>query len=154
MSEENYDQQFHEILYKILVSEKRMPVKLLAPKIGIREPTFYARLRGNGEFSPLEIRSILHEIPDMRLISWLLSRTRYIPVDRFEEISVSSYTNESLRKTALLMLIEASEAANQIELALADDRIDDREAELIRTDIEAAERAIARLREHVKQAIR
>ncbi|MEP1340605.1 MAG: phage regulatory CII family protein [Ekhidna sp.] len=151
MQEGKKEKGFSEILYQILVSEKKMQVKELAPKIGIREPTFYARLRGHGTFSPKEVKAILHELPDMRLINWFLSGTRFIPVDRIDANPQIEGTVESLRKTALLMLIEASEAANQIEVALADNRIDYKEAKLIRSDLETAERAIAALREHVRQ---
>ena len=142
---------FHEILYQILIQEKQTPVKAFAHLIGIPESTFYAKLKGSGSFSAAELRQIIQKLPDVRLVNWLFANTKYIPVDRTDAEPSAINPFESLRRTALIMLIEASEAADQIETALLDNGIDRQEIEAIKFDIENAERAIATLREHVRQ---
>ncbi len=142
--------QFHEIAYQIVISEKRANVSVLAKKLGLSTDALYARLRGRNEFRPDEMQQLVRTVPDVRFASWFLSGTKFIPVDRVGTESETIEPGESLRRTALMMLVEASDAADQIEQALADNRIDVNEAAIIKADIETAERAIATLREHVR----
>lgn len=142
---------FHEILYKVLIVEKRMSVRSLANKVNVPETTFYARLRGKGSFKPDEARRISNVLCDPELTNWFLRDGQFVAVSRFVADKPSINQFETLRQTALKMLIEATEATHQLEKALEDQKIDHLEAKLIRTDIEKAELAIATLREHVNQ---
>lgn len=102
-------------------------------------------------FSADEIRTLMFHVSDVRLPAWLLEGTDFIPANRPITAVGSDPAEDSLRHTSIMMLVGASEVAHQIEKAIADQWIDHREAVLIQKEIEAAERAIASVREHVKK---
>lgn len=56
-----------------------------------------------------------------------------------------------LRHSVIRMMVDASEAASQVDSALSDGHIDHQEACRIQADIQAAEHAIATLRAHVQE---
>jgi hypothetical protein len=141
--------QFHQLVYRLVLVEKRISVKALAPLLGMTSATLYKSLNGKGDFSPDQVRILLRELKDIRLAAWFLLDTNYVPIERAEFSPNEIGAIESLRRTALVMMIEAAEAAREVDAALCDERIDHREAVQIRADIEAAERAIVTLREHV-----
>ena len=143
--------EFYELAHKIIISEKRANVGELAERFETSSETLYGCLRGRTDFKPSEMQQLVHKLPEIRFASWFLSKTNFIPIERipvnFNKLRVS----ESLRRTAIQMLVDASDAADQIEQALPDNRIDLREAEMIKADIDIAERATATLREHMRK---
>lgn len=142
---------FASLVHNVLVMDERYSVRDVAEKIGMPYDTFYSRVSNRVPFSAEEIRTLMVHVPDNRLPAWLLEGTAFIPASRTSTTAGADTPEESLRHTSIMMLVEASEVAHQIEKAIADKRIDHREALLIKQDIEAAERAIATVREHVRQ---
>ena len=144
-------QEFAELVHRIVVIEKRGAADQIAGALGLSYDALYARLRNRVKFSADEIQRLIATVPDFRIAAWILRDTRFIAADRGGLDDPELPVTESLRHSVLHMLIEASEAASQVERALDDGRVDHREAAQIAADIEAAERAIATLRAHVEQ---
>ena len=147
--------EFAELVHRILVIERRGSLDRLAEKMGMQYSALYSRLNGRVSFTPDEVRALIAHVRDTRIVAWVLSGTPYLPAERAKVIPDEDEKltlAESLRRTAMIMMFEATDAAEQVEFALADNRIDPSEAARIREDIDTAERAMATLREHVRRA--
>ena len=147
--------EFSELVHRILVTERRGSLDQTAEKLGLNYDALYARLRGRVTFTADEVRALIAHVRDTRIVAWVLSGTPYLPAERAKiipDVDEDITLAESLRRTAMVMMFEATDAAEQVELALIDNRIDLHEAARIREDIDAAERAMATLREHVRRA--
>ena len=143
-------EEFAQLVHQVLVMEKRYDMEEVAQKCGVSYDTFYARVSNRIVFSIEEIRRLIRAAPDPRFAGYLLANTPFIAADRVNPADMLDEPLESIRRTALLMLVEASEVAEAIENAIADKRIDHREALIINTEIDSAERAVATVREHVQ----
>ena len=143
--------EFADLVHQVLVMEERFDMRQIAEACGMAYDTFYSRVCKRVVFSAEEIRNIIRAAPDPRFAAYILSGTRFVPAERTCPPGDTGEPFESIRRTAILMLIEASEVADAIEEALCDSRIDHREAQVIQNEIDAAERAVATVREHVRQ---
>ncbi len=144
--------EFAALVYNVLVMDGRYSVKEIAGRFGMPYDTFYARIANRTSFSAEEIRLLLRLVPDVRLAAWLLEGTPFLPAARPSKPEAGENFAESIRRSSIMMLVEAGEVAHQIETAIADGMIDHAEARLIQEDIETAERALLTLREHVRRA--
>lgn len=144
-------QDFADLVYQIVIAEKRIAAERLAAAMGLAYNAFYARIRNRVSFSADEIRSLISVMPDPRLASYLLRGTRFVPADRVEGILADDV--REIHRAATRIVIEATDVLETVEVALTDGRLDHRDAMLVRRDIEIAERALATLREHVRSAI-
>jgi hypothetical protein len=77
----------------------------------------------------------------------LFEGTAYQPADRLDPVKTPK---ANLWHAAHRVVVEAATVLNSLEAALADNRIDHREAAALQADIEEAERALATIREAVK----
>jgi hypothetical protein len=141
--------EFADLVHGVLTNTARGQLTEIAEAVGLSYDAFYARLRNRVVFSPEEVRALIAAVPDARIVSWVLLNTGYIAAERGALDEPNLTEQESLRHSVIRMLIEASEAASQVESALRDGHVDHREAIQIQRDIETAERAIATLRAHV-----
>ncbi|WP_037309701.1 phage regulatory CII family protein [Ruegeria halocynthiae] len=144
-------QEFANLVHGLLVTDERGRTAEIANSMGLSYDALYARLRNRVVFSPEEIRSLIAVLPDARIASWLLLGTGFFAAERGALDQPDLDARESLRHSVIRMIVDASEAAAQVEIALSDGRIDHREAAQIQKDILAAERAIATLKAHVKE---
>ncbi|WP_371810781.1 phage regulatory CII family protein [Ruegeria sp. HKCCD7318] len=138
-------------MHSVLMNTARGQLSEIADAVGLSYDALYARLRNRVVFSPEEVRALITAVPDARIASWVLLNTGYIAAERGALDQPDLNEQESLRHSVIRMLIEASEAAAQVESALRDGYVDHREAIQIQQDIETAERAIATLRTHVSR---
>jgi hypothetical protein len=84
-------------------------------------------------FTAEEIRKPIAVAPDPRFVAYLPDGTPFIAADGSVSAEGESVGN-SLLRTAMNMVREAFDAAEAIEVAIRDDRIDHREALVIRRD--------------------
>lgn len=144
-------EEFAGLVHQVLIIDRRYDIKKVAARCGMTYDSLYARLNNRVAFSAEEVRNLICAAPDPRFAGYLLSGSPFIAAERFDEDDLSDDPLESIRRTAMLMMIEAGEVLDAIETAIGDDRIDHREAVVIHEEIDAAERAVATVREHVRQ---
>ena len=150
MTKDKRGHDFARLAHNILVVEKRYSLKVVASRMNIGYDTLHGRINNRVPFTAEEIRALLAAAPDPRFATFLLLGTPFVPADRMPDATGPS-GQDSLRASVIRMLLEAGDAADAIERAIADGRIDHREAITIMDEISTAERAIATLREHVRQ---
>ena len=103
-------------------------------------------------FSADEIRSLVAEVPDARLVNYFLEGSSFIPAVRLghneTDDVLMSITNklEATQRGANRVIIDATDVLEIIDAGLAGGRIDHRVARLALTAIDATERALASLR--------
>lgn len=144
MSAPDRGREFADLVYTVLVAEKKYPLKDVAERMGMQYATLHARLNQRVVFSPEEVRALIQAAPDIRLISYFLEGTPFIAVERaaFEKETAAA----SLHFGATQTVLEAADVLRVVEKSLADDRIDHRERAQIAKEIAEAERALAALR--------
>ena len=146
--------QFAALIHNILVMGEEHRADNAAKAIGLTYDSLFARIHNRVMFSPEEIKSLIAAVPDIRIPAWLLEGSDFVVGRRIGPSTSRELAEESLRHSSIMMMVEAGEAAHEIEKAISDHRIDHREALQIQKDIEAAEQAIATVREHVKRLTR
>lgn len=144
-------EEFASLVHQILIIDRRYDIKIVASRCGMTYDTLYARLSNRVTFSAEEVRLLICAAPDPRFAGYLLSGSQFIPAERVDEEEMEDDPLESIRRTAMKMMTEAADVANAIEDAIGDNRIDHREAAVIHEEIDTAERAVATVREHVRQ---
>jgi hypothetical protein len=73
---------FAAIAHRLLVRERRRPMRDVAAALGLSYAALHARVSGRVPFSPLDINLLLHEIPDLRLVDALLRHTRFVAFEK------------------------------------------------------------------------
>lgn len=139
---------FAQIIYQLLVVEKKITLEEAARRVGLGYDALYARLNGRTVLSADEVAGLIAAIPDPRPITYLLRNSRYLAVERIEG-ALDNPEPEIIRATHRIIL-EAADVLEAVDSAFKDGRIDHREALLIQREIESAERALVSLREHVR----
>lgn len=140
-------QAFAELVHRLLTGSDRTDIEATARAMGMPYHTFYNRLRNTTPFSADEIRRLLAVLPDARLLHFLLEGTRFVPAERMN--AVDAPEDVDIQRGAERIAIEAADVLRATYLALADRRIDHRDARVIRDEIDIAERALASLRQHL-----
>lgn len=140
-------QEFPDIAYRVLVSEKKWSVDEVASGMGMKYHTLYSRIRGDVKFSPAELRVLLRLAPDPRFVDYLLKGTPFIAVERCD--GAYDALPENVHLGATRTVIEAAGILEEVEAGLEDDKIDHRDRARIEKEIESAERALAALRAHL-----
>ena len=143
-------EDFAALIYKVLVVEKKLTLEQAADRLGMKYSTLYARVNARVPFSAEEINLLIKFVDDKRLCDWLLRGTGFIAVERNDEIDDDDL-HESVRSGATASLLEASDVLREVELGLADHKIDHRDKIRIEAEIDDAERALAALREKMKE---
>ena len=142
---QDISEEFARLVHRILVREKRRTVVEVATALGMKYPTFYARINGRVPFSPGDINLLLQEVPDSRLVDCLLKSTAFaaVPRQRTGERSAPS----SLLHNATRLVFEAASALREVERGLEDRPIDRAERDRIEAHVNNAERALMLLRQ-------
>ncbi|WP_326493871.1 phage regulatory CII family protein [Rhizobium sp. SL86] len=140
--------EFAQLIYQLLVVEKRVSVEQAARAIGMGTDALYARLNGRTVFSADEIAALLGSIPDPRPLAYLVKQSRYLAVERVSG-ALDDPETDIIRATHRILL-EAADVLEAVDTAIHDGRIDHRDALVIQREIEVAERALVSLREHVR----
>lgn len=141
---------FADLVYAVLVAEKRYAIEAVAAALGLTYHTLYARIRNRIVFSADEVRRLIEAAPDPRFVAYLLRGTPYVAADRVSGTDAAEA--EAIHRGATRIVIEATDVLEVVERALGDGRVDHRDALLIRTEIEIAERALASLRMRLRAA--
>ena len=140
-------QAFAALVHRLLTGGGHTDIEATARAMGMPYHTFYNRLRNTTPFSADEIRRLLAVMPDARLLHFLLEGTPFVPAERIETIAPSE--DIDIQRGAERIAIEAADVLRATYQALVDQRIDHRDARLIRDEIDVAERALASLRHHL-----
>jgi len=142
-------QTFAQLVHSILVGEKKWPVKSVAAQINMNEQTFYSRLYERTFFSVEEVRSLMAAAPDARFATYLLELSPFTPAQKTKsEEDVSS----SVEGAAINNIVEAADVLREVQVGLANRRIDHVEKQKILKEVQDAEIALATLRHAIERA--
>lgn len=143
---------FSDVVYTLLIVEKVRRVEEVADAMGMTYAALHARIINRTCFSADEIRSLITEVPDARLVNYFLEESSFIPAVRLGHSEahdmLSSITNklEATQRGANRVIIDATDVLEIIDAGIASGKIDHRIARLALTAIDATERALASLR--------
>ena len=140
---------FADLVYTVLVAEKKWPLKEVAEAMGMLYATLHARLHQRVAFSPEEIRALIAAAPDIRFAAYFLEGTPFIAIDGYAEPTDDS--PESVHLGATKTVLEAADVLRAVEQSLDDNHIDHREKARIGKEIAEAERALATLRHRLEE---
>lgn len=140
---------FADLVYTVLVAEKKWPLKEVAEAMGMRYATLHARLNQRVAFNPEEIRALMAVAPDIRFAVYFLEETPFIAIDGGADASDS--LEESVHLGATKTVLEAADVLRVVEKSLDDHRIDHRDKARIGKEIAEAERALATLRHRIEE---
>lgn len=140
---------FADLVYTVLVAEKKWPLKDVAKAMGMLYATLHARLHQRVAFSPEEIRALIAAAPDIRFAEYFFEDTPFIAVDGGAEPADGS--PESLHLGATRTVLEAADVLRAVEKSLDDNRIDHQDKARIGKEIAEAERALATLRHRLEE---
>ena len=141
---------FADLVYTVLVAEKKWPLKEVAERMAMQYATLHARIHQRVVFSPEEVAALIAAAPDIRFIGFFLDDTPFIAVDRTSLPEGSAI--ETLHLGATRTVLEAADVLRAVEKALDDARIDHRERVEIGKEIAEAEHALAALRQRLEGA--
>jgi hypothetical protein len=145
-------QEFADLAYTVIVTEKRFPLKRVALDMGFGYDALHARIVNRTPFSAEEIRRLIRAAPDPRFAAWLLRGTRFVAAERAEaDEGPRDPDVEAIHLAATRIVLEAADVLEAVEVALSDQRLDHRDALEIRAEIEVAERALASLGETLRR---
>ena len=137
-------QDFANLVYTVLIVEKKWPLKEVAERMDMQYATLHARLHQRVMFSPEEIKALIHAAPDVRFISYFLEGSQFVAVDK--TVLEGGSVPESIHLGATRTVIEATDVLRVVEKSIEDGHIDHRERLRIQKEIADAERALAALR--------
>ncbi len=149
-------------LVKRILGETRDGIQRAAAGFGVKYDTFYSRLaRGRVVFSADEIGRLIKITQRRELVDYLLADTGFLAVKRFSsngtdnQGSSQSYTtHDQIQQGAKSNIYVATEILQEVDKALADQKIDHRDKARILEDVHKAEVALASLREHLGKPTR
>ncbi|MCJ2103074.1 hypothetical protein [Methylobacterium sp. E-046] len=125
----------------------------VADAMGMSYASLHARLINRTSFSADEIKKIIVQVPDIRLIEYFLETTDFIPVHRqvarYEGGVIHSLPPAdvvSVQREASRIVIDATDVLEFVDAGVAGGQIDHRVARLALQAIKATERALASLR--------
>jgi Phage regulatory protein CII (CP76) len=149
MAAETSKSPFADLVYTVLVAEKKWPLKDVAEAMGMLYATLHARLHQRVAFNPEEIRALIAAAPDIRFAAYFLEDTPFIAIDGKAEPTDGS--PESVHLGATKSVLEAADVLRAVEMSLDDNRIDHRDKARIGKEITEAERALATLRHRLEE---
>ena len=135
--------EFSELVHQVIIGEKKYQLKRVAHNLGYKYAAYYARLNKRVAFKAAEIRALVGEVPDLRLISYLLEKTDYIAVNSMavpenpDEEDISDGVQE--------LVVQAADVLKAVRSALDDQKIDHQENRKIMDEIDEVERTLALL---------
>lgn len=137
---------FAVLVHEILIdSRNEWTIENIADRLGVTYEVLYARLGTNMRvaFSADEIRELIRQMPDPRLLYYLLDGTPFIAVDRLQP----DFQNEqNLVLKMMSAVAEVGDIAKQMGVALGDNKIDHQDRSRLLNEVVEAEHALANLR--------
>jgi len=135
--------EFADIVYTVLVAEKRWTMEEIAQKMGMKYATLYARVHQRVLFSPDEVRDLIRVAPDIRLATYFMEGTAFIAADRGDDAEAPA---DTVHRGATCTVLEATDVLRVVEEGLKDEKLDHRDKLRIEEEIRDAEQALASLR--------
>jgi len=132
-----------ELVRKILIIEKRRPMRDVAAALGMEYANLHARLTGRSRFRAAEMSALICEIPDLRLCDLLLNNTPFVAVTRPEP---SGDVRESALTRAAQLANESIAIIEQLSTAVVKGSLDPEEHDELVAHLSKAERAVGGLR--------
>lgn len=146
---------FAALVHRILVVERRRPVREVAEALGMKYATFYARMIGRVPFDADEINAVLREVRDERLVDCLLAETGFIGVRRGDDPGPPSRGhNVGPVENALHALEQSVGIVREVSCACADGGLKADVCERIEDHLVEAERGLAGLRVNLREPAR
>lgn len=142
---------FADLVYQVLIAEKRYSAERVAEAIGLGYDALYSRIRNRVIFSADELRALVAVAPDPRFVAYLLRGTAFVAAER--AAPEADAEGEAIHRGATRIILEAADVLEAVEIALRDGRIDHKDALDIRREIEIAERALASLRVRIGKTL-
>lgn len=149
MSERGKD--FADLVYRVMIGEKRYRLEAIAPAMGLSYDALHARVHNRVSFTAEEIRQLIAAAPDPRFVTYILRGTRYVAAERPD--AATDPVPDAVHRGAARIVIEAADVLEAVETALCDGRIDHRDGLAILKEIEIAERALASLRTRINETV-
>lgn len=143
---------FANTLHRLLVVDRIRPLRDVATASGFSYPALYARMTGRVPFSADEIRRVLLEVPDIRLVDALLSGTCFAGFVRAPLSGGSS--KRGAVGTAMHAMQQVARIAGEVAALVEDDALDAEAQDRLGQQILEAERSLAILRQSLPQARR
>lgn len=143
---------FSDIVYTLLVVEKLRSIEDVAEALGMSYAALHARLINRTCFSADEIRRLIVEIGDARLVAYFLDGSKFIPADRphhaMDDADLDGTTDRNIKtqRAATRVVIEATDVLEIVDAGLAGQHIDHRVARVALAALEETESALATLR--------
>ena len=104
---------FADLVYTVLVAEKKWPLKKVAEAMGMLYATLHARLHQRVAFNPEEIRALIVAAPDIRFAAYFLEGTPFIAIDGGAEPTDDSPLSVHLGATRTVL--EAADVLRAVE---------------------------------------
>lgn len=146
-AQSNQPDALADLVHQMLVVEQKASMQEVARKLGMRYPTFYARVRGRVPFSAADINAILRIVPDVRLADALLVGTGVMAVPR-PDIAAPSPDGGAINDCAGV-LREITEALAEIDDKSLDEMGDPAAIAQIEQHVDEAERCLVTLKQRL-----
>lgn len=143
---------FANTLHRLLVVDRVRPLRDVAKASGFSYPALYARMTGRVPFSADEIRRVLLEVPDIRLVDALLSGTCFAGFVRAP--LAGGLAKRGAVGTAMHAMQQVARIAGDVAALVEDDALDAEALERLGQQILEAERSLAILRQALPHARR
>jgi hypothetical protein len=143
-------QEFANIVYTILVVEKRPRVEDAARALGMSYATLHSRLIARTCFSPDEVRDLVRAVPDPRLLNYVLDGTSFLAAERPRP----GEPEPAIERGATKVVIGAADVLEIIDAGIAGGGLDRRQEVLVLSKIDETERALASLRLQLQSVAR
>jgi hypothetical protein len=140
--------EFADLVYTVLIAEKKWPLKDVAERMGMQYATLHARLHRRVVFSPEEVRDLIAAAPDIRFVAFFLDNSQFVAVDRRSLPEGSAV--ETLHLGATRSVLEVTDVLRAVERGMSNARIDHRDRAEISKEIAEAEHALAALRQRLE----
>lgn len=140
---------FADLVYTVLIAEKRVTIEDVAAELGMKYATLYARVHQRVPFSADEIRDLMRVVPDIRFANYFLDGSPYIAAERDTS---SAPASETIHRGATSTVLEAADILRVVEEGLQDQKLDHRDKIEIMEEIQEAEQALAALRTRLTDA--
>jgi hypothetical protein len=135
--------ELSRLVYQILVTEKRRPIREIAAAVGMEYASFHARVIGRTHFKAEEMSRLIREVPDPRLCDYLLRNTRFVAVPRPEP---STNPTLGVFEAALQLMSESLATVGHIGETLSEGKTNPAAFEHLSAHVREAERAVSNLR--------
>ena len=135
--------EFSRLVYQILVTEKRRPVRDVAVAVEMEYASFHARVIGRTHFKAEEISRLIREVPDPRLCDYLLRNTPFVAVPR---PMPSVNPNQGVFNAAVQLATESLATIAHIGERLLDGQFEMEGYDHLSNHVREAERAVSNLR--------